>query len=56
MQLTVLVSASLLLGLKPFKATGPDDIQSPAYLLRETANQLAPSLTQVFKASIITPV
>jgi len=42
--------ASLLLGLKPFKATGPDDI--PAYLLKETANQLAPSLTQVFKASL----
>ena len=35
--------ASLLLGLGPFKATGPGDI--PAYLLKETANQLAPSLT-----------
>ena len=35
--------ASLLLGLKPFKATGLDDIL--AYLLKETANQLAPSLT-----------
>jgi len=43
-------NASLLLGLRPFKATGPDDI--PAYLLKETANQLAPSLTQVFKASL----
>jgi len=42
--------ASLLLGLKTFKATGPDDI--PAYLLKETANQFAPSLTQVFKASL----
>ena len=42
--------ASLLSGLKPFKATGPDDI--PAYLLKEIANQLAPSLTLVFKASL----
>ena len=42
--------ASLLMGLGPFKATGPDDI--PAYLLKETANQLAPSLKQVFKASL----
>jgi len=42
--------ASLLSGLRPFKATGTDDI--PAYLLKETANQLAPSLTQVFKASL----
>jgi len=41
--------ASLLLGLKPFKATGPDDI--PVYLLKETANQPAPSLTQVFRPS-----
>ena len=30
--------ASLLLGLKPFKATGPDDI--PGYLLKETATNL----------------
>ena len=42
--------ASLLSGLKPFKAAGPDDI--PAYLLKETAYQLAPSLTQVFTASL----
>ena len=42
--------ASLLSGLKPFKATGPDEI--PAYLLKEIANQLAPSLTLVFKASL----
>ena len=42
--------ASLLSGLKPFKATGPDDI--PAYLLKEIANQLAPSLTLVFKVSL----
>ena len=42
--------ASLLSGLKPFKATGPDDI--PAYLLKEIANQLAPSLTLIFKASL----
>ena len=42
--------ASLLLGLKPFKAAGPDDI--PAYLLKETANQLVLSLTQVFQASL----
>ena len=40
--------ASLLSDLKPFKATGPDEI--PAYLLKEIANQLAPSLTLVFKA------
>ena len=42
--------ASLLSGLKPFKATGPDDI--PAYLLKKIANQLASSLTLVFKASL----
>ena len=42
--------ASLLSGLRPFKAAGPDDI--PAYLLKETAYQLAPSLTQVFAASL----
>jgi len=42
--------ASLLMGLRPFKATGPGDI--PAYLLKETTNQLAPSLTQVLKASL----
>ena len=42
--------ASLLSGLKPFKATGPDEI--PVYLLKEIANQLAPSLTLVFKASL----
>jgi len=42
--------ASLLSNIRPFKATGPDDI--PPYLLKETANQLAPSLTQVFKASL----
>ena len=42
--------ASLLSGLKSFKATGPDEI--PAYLLKEIANQLAISLTLVFKASL----
>ena len=42
--------ASLLSGLRSFKATGPDDI--PAYLLKETANQLAQSLRQVFEASL----
>ena len=41
---------SLLSGLGPFKATDPDDI--PAYLLKETAYQLASSLTQVFTASL----
>ena len=45
------VVASLLSGCKPFKATSSDDI--PAYILKETANQIAPSLTQVFKASLI---
>ena len=42
--------ASLLSGLKPFKVTGPDNI--PAYLLEKITNQLAPSLTLVFKASL----
>ena len=37
-------------GVAPFKATGPDDI--PAYLLKKIANQLAPSLTLVFKTSL----
>ena len=32
---------SLLMGLRSFKSIGPIDI--PAYLLKETANQLAPS-------------
>ena len=43
-------ATSLLSGLKPFKATGPAEI--PAYLLKEIANQLAPSLTLIFKASL----
>jgi len=42
--------ASLLSGPRPFKAAGPDDI--PAYLLKETANKLAASLAEVFKASL----
>jgi len=45
--------ASLLMGLGPFKATGPDDI--PAYLLKETANQLAPSLNKFSKHHSTSP-
>ena len=50
MQPITINSADVASGLKPFKATDPDDIS--AYLLKETANQLAPSLTQVFKVSL----
>jgi len=39
--------ASLLMGFKPIKAACPVD--TPAYLLKETANQLTPSLTLFFK-------
>ena len=42
--------ASLLSVLRPFKAAGLEDIL--AYLLKETAYQLSPSLTQVFTASL----
>ena len=49
--------AKLLRGLKAHKATGPDEV--PARLLKEAADQLAPILTTVFRASYIqstTPV
>ena len=42
--------AKLLSDIKPFKAPGPDDI--PAYLLKEIAFQIAPSLAMVFQASL----
>ena len=42
--------AELLSNIKPFKASGPDNI--PAYLLKELASQIAPSLTVVFQASL----
>ena len=41
--------AKLLRGLRAHKATGPDEV--PAHLLKEAADQLAPSLTTVFRAS-----
>ena len=40
----------LLSDIKLFKAPGPDDI--PAYLLKEIASQIAPSLAMVFQASL----
>lgn len=40
----------LLSNLKPFTATGPDNI--PAYLLKEGANELAPALSLLFEASL----
>ena len=42
--------ADLLSKIKPFKAFGPDGI--PAFLLKEIAFQIAPSLAVVFQASI----
>ena len=42
--------AKLLSDVKPFKASGPDDIL--AYLLKEIAFQIAPSLAMVFQASL----
>ena len=41
----------LLQKLKPHKATGPDEI--PAYLLKETSNEMAPILTFIFQASLL---
>ena len=41
---------NLLSNIKPFKASGPDDI--PAYLLKEIAYQIAPSVMMVFQASL----
>ena len=49
--------AKLLRGLKAHKVIGPDEV--PARLLKEAADQLAPILTTVFRASYIqstTPV
>ena len=45
--------ADLLSNIKPFKASGPDDI--PAFLLKEIAIQIAPSLAVVFQASLNQP-
>ena len=42
--------AKLLSDIKPFKASGPDDIL--AYLLKEIAFQIAPSLAMVVQASL----
>ena len=42
--------AKLLQEVVPFKATGPDGI--PPRLLKEMSNELAPSLTLIFRASI----
>ena len=41
----------LLQKLKPYKATGPDEI--PAYLLKETSNEMAPIPTFIFQASLL---
>ena len=40
----------LLKTLKPYKASGPDEI--PAYLLKETSKEIAPALTFIFQASL----
>ena len=40
----------LLTNLKPFTATGPDNIQ--AYLHKEEANELAPAIPLLFEASL----
>lgn len=42
--------ASLLTNLKPHKAPGPDNI--PAFFLKETANEIAPILTHIYKSSL----
>ena len=42
--------AKLLRGIKAHKATGPDAI--PARLLKEAADQLAPLLTSIYRASL----
>ena len=41
----------LLQKFKPYKATGPDEI--PAYLLKETSNEMTPILTFIFQASLL---
>lgn len=40
----------LLRGLRPFKATGPDEI--PAYILKNMADHLAPYLTKLYQISL----
>ena len=42
----------LLQKLKVNKASGPDDL--PAYILRETATEIAPVLTAIFNQSLKT--
>ena len=42
--------ASLLSNLKPHKASGPDNI--PVFFLKETANEIAPILAQIFQSSL----
>ena len=42
--------SEVLLALDPYKATGPDGI--PCRPLKETARQIAPSLTQLFNLSL----
>lgn len=40
----------LLKGRRPFKATGPDDI--PAFILKHSAESLAPYLTRMYQVSL----
>ena len=40
----------LLRGIRPFKATGPDDI--PAFMLKNTAEHLSPYLTRLYQLSM----
>jgi len=40
----------LLHNLKPYKAVGPDNL--PSYSLKEVANEIAPSLSLIFQASL----
>jgi len=42
--------AKLLRGLKPHKATGPDQV--PARILKEIADEIAPAITLLFQASL----
>lgn len=44
----------LLLGLRPFKATGPDEI--PAYILKEAAEHISPYLTIIYQKSLDTGI
>ena len=50
LQLTIEEVARTLLAIDTTKATGPDGI--PSRLLKETAWQIAPSLTQIFNKSL----